>query len=231
MATVADIIKRSLLSIKAIDREETPSATEYADYIKTLNGMLKSWSAAPFNLYAPNQVTKVLTVGDTSQTIGSGADIDTTRPKSIVSAYLRDSGNTDYPLKVRSIEEYAGVVLKTVSGKPDIIYVRKGYPNWTIYFDKAVDEAFTLYLELNQPLSTYTAETDTFTAPDEYEDAVVYNLAIRLQPEHVISKEFQVVSGLAQNALSILKRANAHPVPTASICMPGKRQRSDIYEG
>lgn len=232
MATVADIIKRALRSIKAIDPQETPTTQTYADSLETLNGMLKLWSASSQAIYAPNLVSWPVPAATTSFTIGSAGDIDTTRPKSILSGYLRDSGGNDYPLRVKAIEKYANIVLKSVNGLPENLYLRKGYPLWTVYFEVATDVAYTVYLELLQPLTTYTAVTDTFSAPGEYEDTVVYNLAVRLQPEYPVTDAFQLVAGLAKEAYSDVRNINLHPVPSSKADVPGGRtSTTNIYEG
>ena len=226
MATVADVIKRAMRSLVVLPSGATPTAQEYTDHIETLNGMLNLWSTE-LMAFAPAQVSGSVAADTASVTVGSGSDIDTTRPVKIVSAYLRDSNSIDYPLDIRSINEYEDVALKTVGSLPEIMYIRKGNSEWTLYFDTKTDTSYTLILEVIQPLATYSASTDTITAPAEYMDALVYNLALRIAPEYGV-KNIQLVAGLAQNSLAKIKTLNVHPIPVIKTCASG---RSNIYAG
>lgn len=228
MTTVADIIKRAMRKIHAIDSGETPTANEYTDGLEELNSMIRALSAKPSSLYAPNRVTKSLAAGTASFTIGAAGDVATAMPKEILSAYLRDSNDSDIPLLIRNLKEYEQILDKTTTGWPRKLFKRKGTALWTMYFDYVTDEAYTLILELYQPLATYTATTETITLPGEYEDMYVYNLAPRLAPEFggIVSDDLRT---LARGTLKNVKDANIHPVINISSKPFGGSRIGNIY--
>lgn len=226
MATVAQLIKRAMRPW--LSSGESPTTDEYSDALETLNGMLASWSAGQ-GIYAPSQQTKSLSSGTSSLTVGASGDLTSTRPKRIDSAYLRDTNNNDYQLNIESITDYSRLLYKATNGLPEVVYVRKGHPNWTLYFDYSTDQEYTLILELMQPLSVYAATTETVSLPTEYEDAIVYNLAVRLSPEH--TNLSPIVIGLADETLQTLENINMHPVPKTSTDRIRGGGRSNIFIG
>ena len=235
MATVGSIIKRAMRALTVIDPENDPTTQEYTDGIELINAMNASWSAAPVHLYAPSQVTHSVVATDTSYTVGSGATIDTTRPEEIYSAWLRDSSGNDWPeLDIKSLKEYTKIIDKDASKMPEKLYIRKGYANWTIYFDCASDASYTLYLELLQKLPTFSAYTDTFNLPDAYQDATVYNLALRWAPEFgtaVNQQALQIIAKLARDTIKVVKNQNSHPVPQMHTNPFSKNEPSNIEVG
>ena len=93
--TAQELIKAALRAVGAIPTGETPTASELADGLEALQIMLRSWAAEGLLIYAYTEDTHTLTAGDGEYSIGSGGDIDTTRPERIESAYIK-SGNVDY---------------------------------------------------------------------------------------------------------------------------------------
>ena len=86
----SDLIRSSLRLIGAISSSESPAADESMDALEALNMMLNSWGAVRFLSKNTPTITHILN-GSTSYTIGSGGDINTTRPTDRKSTRLNSS--------------------------------------------------------------------------------------------------------------------------------------------
>ena len=119
----SDLIRATLRLIGAISSSETPTADESTDALEALNMMLGSWGASRFLSASTGKVTKTMT-GAASYTIGTGGDINTTRPTALyVVTYTY--GGIDYNVKVIDYADYQKIGLKTVSGTiPDFVALK-----------------------------------------------------------------------------------------------------------
>jgi hypothetical protein len=188
--------------------------------------MLAAWSSQPQAIYAPTLVEKTLVAGTAAYTWGTAGDINSARPVSVERAYVRVN-DTDYPVEVRDIEEYAHVSNKGYEGIPERVYIRHGYPLATAYFYPVPQEAYAFKAETLQPFSTYAA-ADDLGLPTEFSDPITYQLAVRIGPE--FSSVPSDVAALAGMMLDALKRQYAQPVPVVQTNPIGNFRRYSIYE-
>lgn len=164
-------IKAAMRLIGSLASGETPTADEYTDCLSALNGMLNSWSGNNINLHKVTIDTLTLT-GANSYTIGTGATLNTARPAAILGAYLDSKDN---PYKLLTEAEYR-----------DDKYGLWYNPDYStgfgmIYINPA--DTGTLYLHSLKPFTNFAVYTDYLYVPPEYDDAIKYNLAIRISPE------------------------------------------------
>jgi hypothetical protein len=175
MATANDIITAAFGKI-----EVSTFTTAQADSaLINLNNMV-SMLGADGLMYAVSTESFTATVADPEYTIGSGADWDTARPINVISCYLRDSESYDWPVKVMAGKDYAKLSNKSWSARPSQLYFLPEYPSAKIIFDAAPDYAYTVVLELQKNFTEFAATTTTVTLPNEYKEALVYNLAVSL---------------------------------------------------
>ena len=225
MATASAIIRRSLRLIGAIAAGETPSSNEQADALEALNAMLDLWRTSSLSVYALRDETLTLT-GAASYTIGTGGDLNTTRPVKIESAYERVS-DTDYPLRLASANAWYQLAAKsTTSDVAEWLYYEPSYPLGTLYL---YPQATTgeLHLVTWVPLTAFAA-ADEVALPPGYQDAITYNLAVRLAPEYgrPVTPE---LAAIARDAMSRLERVNFRP-PIMSTGLATGRE-ADIRSG
>src|SRR3990172_443967 len=99
--TALDIIKGAMGNIRTLGAGETPSAEDAEVCLTALNNMLDTWSSEGLMIYALSTDQKALTIGKRDYTIGSGGDIDSIRPDSIIaeSSFIRDASGYDTPLR------------------------------------------------------------------------------------------------------------------------------------
>jgi hypothetical protein len=198
----ADLIRATLRLIGAISSSETPAADESSDALESLNMMLGSWGASRFLSASTGKVTKTMT-GAASYTVGSGGDIDTTRPTAIYNAFWT-TGGLDYPLTTLDYYDYERIGIKTVGGIPEYISLKPDNPLSTIYLFP-VPASGTLTLENVRP-STELGLDDTLPYPPEWIRAMKFNLAVEISPEFgfTVSPELAM---LAQESKAIVMRS------------------------
>ena len=185
----------------------SPDTTDDTEALLALNNMIGSWSA---DIIIP-VVTREsfnLVVGQAEYTIGSGGDFDTVRPMSIVNAYLETSDGYSYSLKLIAAKDYNKVGTKTLEGRPKSLYFIPEYSLAKIIFNKEADEIYTAYFEFIKHLTEFAAIGTTVALPNEYKEALVYNLAIRLAENNSIELS-QSVLALAQTTYLTLSRQTA----------------------
>jgi len=227
MASVAvDIIDPALRKLGITN----PQANERSDALSALNAMLGSWSARRLTLFAVTRESFPLVVNDSEYTIGSAGDFNTVRPSRITQAYLSDSGQ-DFPLTARNLKTYNDILDKAANGRPTQIMYLAEYPLGKILFNFQPDKIYTLHLDSLKPITTFSSINTVLSLPPEWQEALTYNLAIRLAPEHDVILVEEIVA-IARVSLNNIKDLNA-PLPEQVDFhdLPVSRRSFDIFSG
>lgn len=184
--TARTLIARSLRDLGVLAVGETPTGPEASDALIKLNELLEAWSLERLMIYAINEVTKTLTGADATYTIGSGGDINTSRPLRIEEAVLRDAQNLDLPMRILTLEEYSSIALKsTTSTYSRWLYYDNAYPLGTITLWPVPSTSDkTLHLWLWQPLTSVASLDTSLNLPPGYTRALRTHLAADLAPEY-----------------------------------------------
>jgi len=181
---VAELIKSAYADLGVLDIGSDLDPAQYAQGLLSLNSMIGAWSRGRLTLYGLVEESFTLTPGKAVYTVGSGGEFDTAWPFQITRAFIRDANDIDYPVQIITPGEYAAIVLKTVSERPfRLVYNPKGYPtgNATLYPVPAAAEA--LHWTAQKVLVSYASIEDTVGVAPEYEEALEFNLALRLAPK------------------------------------------------
>ena len=198
--TARTLIKSALRKINAIAAGETPGADEMEDGLEAMQMMFRSWSANNQRLYYTKQESLAMT-GAESYTIGSGGDLDTVRPVSIRGAWL-----SDWPLKMIDEARYRQTRMTSATGATaEYLWYSTEYPLGKLYPWPL--GGGTLHIDSLKPLTDPTDLTDDVAFPPEYDEAIVYNLAIRMAPEYE-KEPSQMVVAMAIAALKRLEAQN-----------------------
>jgi hypothetical protein len=183
---VSEAINAAGRKLGVVVSGESMTDNQLADGLSALQAMLRSWAAEQINVFASVREEFTLTPGTYEYSLGeSAADFDTIRPNKILSGTIVEDDVTHY-LDVIGSNKYNQVTLKTVQDTPYYLYPNYTFPNITLYFYPVPSTADTLTLESLKPFtetSSFTATSDTLSFPSHYEEAIIYNLAIRLAPE------------------------------------------------
>ena len=189
MSTALQIIKRSLRMLGVLASGETPDGSTGSDSLFALNRILEEWNTQRLLSYYVKNASYTLTANDGQYTIGNGADLDGDRPVKICSAFIRDSNNRDYNLKIITDTEYNKIFDKTEVGICEYIRYAPQYPSGVINLFPIPDYAYTLNLSYYLPIGTISLISDSVNLPDGYETALIYQLAAELAPEFGKSPE------------------------------------------
>jgi hypothetical protein len=212
MTTSSDLIRRALKLAGVVATEDAVPADQAEDALVVLNEMLQTWASQPLLAMPWTQVSKALTAGVQTYTIGAGGDINTPRPVSLYHAHV-NYGGIDYTLSVGALEEYEENSLKAVGGVPASIYIRPGYPLSTvILYPYPSDSSMTLVLDTVAPPVDLALST-TLPYPSNWLRAIRYNLALEICAEYGADPSAVIVK-IAKDSLHTLMTAN-HQLPTA----------------
>lgn len=198
--TAQTLIKAALRAIGVIATGETPTASEMQDGLESMKLMFRNWSAKNIRLYYTKQETLPMD-GSASYTIGSGGDLDTTRPVSI-----RGAWHTDWPVNILSESEFRNRRMGADSSGTVVgVWYSPEYPLGVLYPWPLGGS--TLYLDTMIPLTDPATLATDVAFPVEYDDPIKWNLAVRLAPEY--GKEAsQTILALAGSTLSAIEVRN-----------------------
>lgn len=211
MATIQSKIDRVLRLIGVVAAGETSPVSDSTNALEALNAMLDTWRTDKLMVYALKDISITLINGTATYTIGaSGAGTTDTAPIRIESAFVRD-GTVDYGLKPITDAQYQAKSEKTITSDiPAEYLLTNTYPNSTVTLYPVPTVANTLKIRVWTPL-TSVALTDTYAFPPGYEEAIVFNLCMRIYPEYPSIQVNPAVAEIARTSLASVKRLNAKP--------------------
>ena len=221
MATPSSMIIRGLqmLGDKAIGG--TLTSGEQTTYLEVLNAMLESWSVDSLMCFQEIQENFALTSGIGTYTIGAGGAFNTTRPIKIVSVFIRDTANVDYPLEVINDDAWNNIRLKTVAGTyPSYLYYNKANISGrgTINLYPLPTSGLTLYISTLRQLLAFATIGETVSLPPGYQRAIESNFAIEVSPGYKAASNELIK--IAKDSKAAIKQVNA---PSPILRMPGGR--------
>ena len=210
--TALTIIETSARHLGALESGASLTDNEAQSGLRALNGMLDLWGIEGLPMYGENLTTHTLVSGTASYTIGSGATIDAARPTGLAGirgAWVRDSNNIDRRIRnLWTYKRYQDIGVKATQGPyADILAIDPGVTTSTIYLYPTPDTGNTLRL-LYDALITFAALTTSFSLPPGYQEAIEYNLALRLAPQFELEASPDV-RYMARESKKAIERVNA----------------------
>jgi hypothetical protein len=193
---------------------ETTTAQE------VLNAMLSSWNSQRLAVFEIARNEYALTAGERDYTIGAGADFDAPRPARIEAAgVLNDAG--ELPV---TVYRRAGVI--TRSG----LYYDNAHPAMGLHLEPAPNAGETLALYTWRKLAQVTELDTDVVLPEGYEDAIRYNLALRLAPEWGRVPRADVQQ-FARESLAVIKAHNRPSLEMKTDAALLAPATFDVYRG
>lgn len=194
-----------------------------------LNAMLDSWRTDRLFCYQLLEESFALTANQGSYTIGSGADFDTDRPLDILDpCYVREN-NIDYPVQVVTKTAFKRIVAKSTvtSNYPEELFYEPAFPTGTILLYPVPSAANTLFINSLKTLQEFDTLTESLSLPPGYQEAIEYNLAIRLAakkgfPINIENKK------IAAKAIGRIKRTNDKPIVARIEIETSRRRQAHI---
>jgi hypothetical protein len=213
--------------IGALRKGENPDADEAADGLSALNRMLSSWSNDSLLLYARTSENFPLVGGTGSYAIGVSQTFNTAKPITVLTAFVR-SATTDYHLTIIPDEDYQAISDKSAQGTPEVLNYRSGHPTGTIYLSPVPSSADALHIMSEKQLATFASLDTEVDLPAGWEEAIIYNLGIRMISEFGGSMD-EDGREIARESLAGIRRAQLKNRPLTLLEDAGTKQ--NIYTG
>ncbi len=210
MTTAVDLITRSGRIAGALGKSEVPDDDESVDGLTALNSMLDSWSIERMMVYYIVQEALTLVASQATYTMGSGGDLDTTRPTQIDDSCFVTLNSIDYPLMLIDGDAYASIVFKAVESNLQY-YLFPDYqdPLVNLNFYPTPSQAGTAQIRSWKQLQQFSGLTTVFALPPGHERAIVYNLALEYWETEFGLPIPTRVEKIAINSKANIKRINA----------------------
>lgn len=188
MATVRQLITRSLRIINYVEPGGSIPDEIIQVGLESLDAMIESWSNDPLMIYSLNPYVFNVAAGQKEYTLGLGGDWNVPRTMQINQAYVNwnpgDVSQVDLPVTVLTDAQYAAISVKnTPTVFAFALYDNGNYPLRTISLWPVPNQDGVMTLWLMQPLLDYVTIDDPVDYPPGYYDAFCWNLSVRLGPE------------------------------------------------
>lgn len=212
------ILSDALALVGFVSFGEAPEAEASALAVRALNGMLLEWSTK--SIYSPAQYDKTCpSNGSTTYVLGSSVDVPdpdfATAPKDIRQVSVEQPGgvvvwNSGAP---RTLADWALTMPKTIQGIPTRVFWDYQQGQSRLYLFPAAPVGYLIRVVGNADIPTIKNAQGEIELPDEYQEALVYNLAKRLMPFMPPSADanpaaLDEIRFIANTALSGIKRRN-----------------------
>lgn len=229
MVATSTMILSSLISIGEKSIGGSLSSAEQAHYLNKFNAFLDS--LATERLLVPYITTDSfsLSAGTSSYSIGTGATVNTARPVKLLGAYIRQSDNTDIPIKVIELDNYSEIVNKLQTGAwPEVVYYDGGFSatsSGTLVFAPVPTSTATVFLNSQKQFASVSTVTQDVQLPPGYQRMIESNFAIECSP------------GLIDPPAALVKIARDSRAAVKGINLPSPTMRLDtgivksIYRG
>ena len=201
-----------------------------------LNLMVKQWASVGIKLWTIQEYTLPLVAGQTSYTIGPvGPDLTADKPLRLIegngNTFLRNisvTPNIDIPMQILSRQEYNMLGSKYSTGQINSVYMEPGTINSIIKVyltpDTATSTNFQLHFTAQRQLADIASSTDIPEFPNEWMNALVWNLADQLAIEFDVPANHR--QEIQMRATAYLESIQGWDVEhTSTFFMPDSRMR------
>lgn len=221
MTTPVEIINLALKQAGVLGVGQTATAEDVTDAFKLLNMMMAQWSVKR------NVVHQIIdaacpTTGAQQYTVGAGGDIDIARPTRLAGVYCRQLNPpnipVDFPINLlQSITDYGRISLKSMVSMPSDAYYDPQFPLGVLKLWPVAPSGYEVHVLALVPLGRFETPYDDIILPEEYEEAIMYNLAGRLCSFYQIP----LPQGVVQLAAASLQTVRMSNIQIGTLKMPG----------
>lgn len=196
---VSTLIKSAMRKASVLSSGETfaPGDAREAEALEALQVMLRSWAQKRILVFASIKESFSLIPTQSLYTWGVGGNITTTRPHQVLGAFVRDSSAIDHPVGIISDGQYRNISSKATAGRPEYLFHHPLYPLSAIYVYPTPQDIEAMHLESMKPFtetSSFGTVADTISFPENYQEPIIYNLAVRLAPEYGVQMSAEAVA-------------------------------------
>jgi hypothetical protein len=229
--TTGDLISFVLRASGINGVGQTPLADDSNTALDMLRMLISQWQRKRWLVWAETEVSVVSTGAD-FYTIGPGGDYNVLRPDKVHAAWVRlnpQSGQNavDIPLAIiQAHEDWATVTIKDLKSLPSAVFLDTAWPMGRVTFWPVAPAGvnYELFLVLKGSLPVYTTLTDPLNVPDEYIEALMWSLCVRLQMAYGLPSRPDHVAAMRQ-AINVVMTANTQ---IATLRMPSFGGSGDV---
>jgi hypothetical protein len=222
--TVGDLATTVLKASGILGIGQSAMPDDLSTFLDLLRALIAQWQKKRWLVFVEQTVSVPASTGAMTYSIGPGMDFDVAgRPDHIMRAYVRiitgvSPNLVDVPITVIDArEDYALISIKALETFPVAVFYESGYPTGQVYFWPVPPAGqYGLFLVLKVPLPTYVSTADPLNLPDEYIEALIWSMAVRMQMSYGLQARPDQVAA-AKQALNVIRNAN---VQIASLPMP-----------
>lgn len=204
--TSRQVIKHALLILRVIASGEDPTADEASDATTTLNLMLKTWGSQGV-LWLKTEAVLPLVASQASYAISAARRVGSVR---------RRTNSIDTPMSELSRGEYYDLPTKSATGTPVSWYFDPQRSTRMLYVwpapSTAVATNTTLQYTYDRVIEDVDALDNDIDAPQEWLEAIAYNLADRLMLQYGVDDP-----RITQRAQTLLSELSADSEESASV--------------
>lgn len=225
MATIRNLITGSLRLLNVVQANETPTADDMDISLKSMQGMLDSWSTEKLTMFLLKQYYFPLVAGQKEYTVGAGGDWDISRPMQIekitvtlngsltldggVYTLIDNPNNYDIPTEGLTDAQYASIPVKNQTAPYPLRWYDNGnYPLRTLSVWPVPSTSVPVTVWAWLPLVDPTTLDEELNFPKGYERAIRFNLAYELSAEFGKTVPDDVIR-IAIDSKAMLKRLNS----------------------
>lgn len=193
--TVGDLISDALKKCGVGLNGEVATAQETSDALNALEQILKAASKRGLKLWLRKTATITLVASTNSYSLGPSGTVVMNRPEEVVAAYLRDSNNSDVPLKKDSRDEYLSIPNKQATGNPIQFYYDPQTTNGVLYVyltpSASVASSYSLIIDYKKAIDDASATTYDLEIPQEWYLPLKWILTDEIMMDYDIPEENQ----------------------------------------
>ncbi len=230
MATANDIVQDALQAAGVIGVGQVPLAENSQLALRHLNRMIGQWNRKRWLVYHLVD-TAFTATGALSYTVGTGGNFNIARPDRIEFAYFRGlntavPNQVDYTMQIlESREDYARISLKRLASFAYYAFYDSAYPLGNLYPWPLLSSQYEMHILTKAVLATLPTLATTVVLPPEYEEALEWNLAMRLRPLFQLGPD-ETITAMAKASLNTIRGANAQ---IARLTMPAVLRGGGVY--
>lgn len=211
--TARDFITLALKESGVLGVGQTALPEDINDCFVLLQRLTAQWQKRRWMIPG---LTDIVQIGNNavSNTIGTGGYWNVPRPDKIQAGYFVQLNTGQSPIslplsQVFSYEDYYRITVKNLNTQPSVFFYdgqnNAGLGN--IFIWPIPSATYQIHLLVKSQLGWPTTLDSAFTLPDEYAEAVHYNLTLRICSLYQVDPK-PSVGGLAKVALNTIKVAN-----------------------
>jgi len=217
MTTALQIIDRAAELIGFKDPDDPLNGNDSSNFLGVLNDMVDGWNVDRLFIVTVTETTA--SVSASPATIGTGEDVNVTRPVRLERGCFVRSGGVDFPLHIITRAQYNSIPLKsTTSDIPSVVYYDAGVPTGNLFLYPAPSGAVELHLQMAAQLSAFADLATAYSFAPGYKKALEYSLAEELAPgRRPLDPQ---IARIAANARRAIRRVNLEiPDMDTSSCL------------